>query len=69
MSQVITCDNCEGVWEIPSKYDHCPICRVFCFVHKTRTQAVHHIYDCIQIKLYYPNELTDVSNCQSEDKA
>lgn len=42
-----TCDNCKGVWKVPSKYDHCPICRVFCFVHKTRTQAVYHIYDCL----------------------
>lgn len=43
---VITCENCIGVWEIPNKYDHCPICKVQCFTYMTRTQAVHHIYDC-----------------------
>lgn len=42
------CEKCAGVWEIPNKYDHCPICKTFCFTATTRTQAVHHISDCFQ---------------------
>jgi hypothetical protein len=47
MSKLIGCSNCIGVWQKPSQYDHCPICKIQCFVHMTRTQAVHHISDCL----------------------
>lgn len=42
------CENCVDVWEIPNKYDHCPVCKKQCFVHMTRTNAVHHIYECLK---------------------
>ena len=35
-----------------SIYDFCPICKTYCFFMMSRTQAVHHIYDCIESKTY-----------------
>ena len=41
------CENCVGVWELPNKNDHCPVCKVYCFIRMSRTQAVSHINDCL----------------------
>lgn len=38
----------EHSFEIKSIYDNCPICKEYSFIMHTRTQAVHHIVDCLK---------------------